>query len=69
MGYNSEWVHPETIVEVTKAYPRRGWSSCFSKKIWEEMEVKPWAHTTASTDKFPIDVANNKLMAPFDSLT
>ncbi|THX75413.1 cyanamide hydratase [Aureobasidium pullulans] len=66
MGYRADYIHAETIKDVVKNYPRRNWSSCFSKKIREEVEVKPWCHTTASTEKFPHDVEHNVLMAPYD---
>jgi cyanamide hydratase len=67
MGYRSELVHPDTIVDVTKNYPRRNWSKCFSNKIREENAVKPRAHSTASGfDAFPNSVKNNSLMEPFD---
>ncbi|THW11096.1 cyanamide hydratase [Aureobasidium pullulans] len=66
MGYRAGYVHEDTIKDVVKNYPRRNWSGCFSKKIREEVEVKPWCHTTASTEKFPHDVEHNELMAPYD---
>jgi cyanamide hydratase len=69
MGFRSELVHPETIVDVTKNYPRRNWSTCFSTKIREENAVKPWAHSQAlGFDQFPDSVKNNKLMEPYDAL-
>jgi len=66
MGYRAGYVHEDTIKDVVKNYPRRNWSGCFSKKIREEVEVKPWCHTTASTEKFPHDVEHNELMSPYD---
>ncbi|KAG9605931.1 putative cyanamide hydratase, partial [Aureobasidium melanogenum] len=66
MGYRPDYVHADTIKDVVENYPRRGWSGCFSKKIREEVAVKPWCHTTASTEKFPHDVEHNELMAPYD---
>jgi cyanamide hydratase len=68
MGYRASYVHPDTIKDVVKHYPRCGWSGCFSRKIREEVAMKPWCHTTASTEKFPYDVEHNLLMAPYDSL-
>jgi cyanamide hydratase len=58
--------HEDTIKDVVARYPRRGWSGCFAAKIREEVEVKPWCHTTALEEKFPRDVENNALMAPWD---
>ncbi|RDW62476.1 hypothetical protein BP6252_11909 [Coleophoma cylindrospora] len=68
MGFRSELIHPGTIEDVTMAYPRRNWSSCFSAKIREENAVKEWAHSTAlGFDEFPDSVKNNKLMEPYDT--
>ncbi|KAI5243979.1 cyanamide hydratase [Aureobasidium subglaciale] len=66
MGYRPGFVHEDTIKDVVAKYPRREWSGCFAKKIREEVGVKPWCHTTASTEKFPHDVEHNELMAPYD---
>jgi len=67
MGYREGFVHPDTIADVTKHYPRRNWSSCFSKKIREENATKPWAHSTAlGFDEFPDSVKNNSLMEGYD---
>jgi cyanamide hydratase len=66
MGYRSGYVHEDTIKDVVARYPRRGWSGCFSAKIREEVEVKPWCHTTALEEKFPHDVENNALMTPWN---
>lgn len=68
MAYRSEYIHPDTIKDVVARYPRREWSRCFSIKIREEVLVKPWCHTTASTEKFPHDVQHNALMEPYDGL-
>lgn len=68
MAYRSDYVHPDTIEDVVAKYPRREWSKCFSTKIREEVSVKPWCHTTASTEKFPHDVQHNALMEPYDGL-
>jgi len=68
MAYRAGYIHSETIKSVVAAYPRRNWSKCFSTKIREECEVKPWCHTTALEDGFPNDTENNKLMEPYDGL-
>ncbi|XPS68965.1 Cyanamide hydratase [Ascochyta lentis] len=68
MGYRAGYVHEDTIKDVVKQYPRKNWSKCFSKKIREEVAVKPWCHTTASEEKFPHDVEHNALMEPYDAL-
>lgn len=52
---------------MNKAYPRKGWSGCFSKTIREENGLKPWAHTThLGEEDFPEGVKGNKLMEPYD---
>ena len=67
MGKNAELVHKETIEDVVRHFPRKGWSSCFAATIREENRLKPWAHTTAlGEEDFPNRVLNNQLMAPYD---
>lgn len=66
MGDNPEIIHPDTKVDVNIAFPRLGWSKCFSATIREEVGLKPWAHTTHLEENFPRGVENNKLMAEFE---
>ena len=67
MGGHAELVHKDSIEDVSKHFPRNGWSGCFAATIREENSLKPWAHTTAlGEEDFPNDVAQNKLMAPYD---
>jgi cyanamide hydratase len=67
MGGHKELVHPDTIKNVTDAFPRNKWSSCFAATVRKENSLKPWAHTTALGEKeFPEGVLNNKLMEPYD---
>ena len=67
MGGHADLVHKETIMDVTKHYPRKKWSSCFAATIRKENRLKPWAHTTAlGEEDFPDGVMNNELMAPYD---
>jgi cyanamide hydratase len=68
MGGNPELIHKDTLEDVVKHFPRKGWSGCFSKTIREENTLKPWAHTTAlGEEAFPEGVKGNELMAPYDS--
>lgn len=61
-------VHKGTIENVTKTFPRHGWSSCFAGTIRKENGLKPWAHTTAlGEEDFPNGVLNNQVMAPYDN--
>lgn len=54
---------------MTKAYPRKSWSSCFAATIRRENGLKPWAHTThLGEEDFPEGVEGNALMAPYDHL-
>ncbi|KAL5349440.1 hypothetical protein ACLOAV_005732 [Pseudogymnoascus australis] len=67
VGKNAELVHPQTIVNITNAYPRLKWSQCFAHTIRQELELKPWAHTTHLGKKeFEEGVLGNKLMEPFE---
>lgn len=67
VGKNAELVHHNTIVNITKAYPRMRWSQCFAHTIKKELELKPWAHTSHLGEKeFEEGVLGNKLMEPFE---
>jgi len=69
MGQHGQLVHRETIENVTKAFPRKGWSGCFAATIRKENGLKPWAHTTHLGEQdFPVGVENNHFMAPWDHL-
>ncbi|KAI1331091.1 hypothetical protein F5Y16DRAFT_360502 [Xylariaceae sp. FL0255] len=68
MGGNPGLIHETTRQNVNKAFPRKGWSGCFSTTIREENGLKPWAHTThLGEEDFPEGVKNNELMADVDS--
>ena len=68
MGSHKEYIHPDTIENVTKRYPRREWSKCFSSKLREEIGLKPWCHTTVNGEMFPHNIEHNALMEPYDKL-
>ncbi|KAK4188300.1 cyanamide hydratase [Podospora australis] len=60
-------IHETTKVDVIKAFPRNGWSGCFSRTIREENRLKPWAHTThLGSEVFPNGVGENAFMAEYD---
>lgn len=66
-GLYSDIVHPSTIEDVVKHFPRLQWSSCFANTIHEENRRKPWSHTTTlGEEEFPSMVLGNKLMAPYE---
>ena len=68
MGGQPQLVNVATIESVTKAYPRKKWSTCFAATIRKENTLKPWAHTTALGERaFPEGVELNALMAPYDA--
>ena len=67
IGQNADLVHRATIEDVVGHYPRKGWSGCFAATLRKEIELKPWAHTTAlGEEDFPNGVLGNELMAPYD---
>ncbi|KAI7156808.1 cyanamide hydratase [Hortaea werneckii] len=63
--YAEELVHPDTIRDVTKRYPRHGWTGCFAGVVRRECEGKPWANTTR-IEGFAEMVEGNRIMEPFD---
>ncbi|CZT25523.1 related to Cyanamide hydratase [Ramularia collo-cygni] len=65
MGWQPHLVHLDVIEQIVKRHPRMKWSSCFSSTIEDEINAKPWCHTTA-LDGFAEAVATNKLMEPYD---
>lgn len=42
-GAQAEWVAPETARDIYKAYPREGWTGCFTHAMKEEVAAKPWS--------------------------
>lgn len=66
-GTHANLIHPSTIEDVSKHFPRQKWSDCFAATIRRENSLKPWAHTTAlGEEAFPNKVLGNKLMAPYE---
>jgi cyanamide hydratase len=65
VGLNPHLIHKETIESVTQAFPRMQWSGCFASTLKEELELKPWAHTTV-IEGFAERVLGNDLMAPYE---
>lgn len=43
---NANLIHPSLIDRNIKAYPRLGWSSCFTHVLDTEFGLKPWCHST-----------------------
>jgi cyanamide hydratase len=65
VGLNPHLISKSAISNVVAAFPRKEWSSCFAEAMVEEMELKPWCHTTAN-EGFIEAVLGNELMEPFD---
>ncbi|KAE8381686.1 hypothetical protein BDV26DRAFT_255253 [Aspergillus bertholletiae] len=66
-GAYADVVHPSTIEDVSRRYPRKQWSNCFAATIRRENELKPWSHTTTlGEEAFPAKVLGNSLMAPYE---
>ncbi|KAJ5175967.1 urea hydro-lyase/cyanamide hydratase [Penicillium canariense] len=66
-GLYSDIVHPSTIEDVTKHFPRLQWSNCFARTIEKENKLKPWSHTSTLGEKdFSLMVLGNTLMAPYE---
>ena len=66
LGLYKEYVHEDTVEDVSRYYPRCQWSKCFSGKLREEIALKPWCHSTALGENAPRDIENNALMEPYD---
>ena len=68
-------IHPRLISTTCAAFPRLGWSGCFSATIERELALKPWCHTSTFEipnwkegveSNFARDVRNNVVMAEFE---
>lgn len=64
-GAFADLVHADTIKDVSTHFPRMQWSSCFSSTM-QEIDLKPWAHSTALGDEFKDKVLGNELMKPYE---
>ncbi|KAH7115961.1 hypothetical protein B0J11DRAFT_584006 [Dendryphion nanum] len=65
LGANPFLIHKDTITSVVSAFPRQQWSTCFAATMREEVETKPWCHSTAN-EGFIEAVEGNELMRPFE---
>ncbi|KAJ5833431.1 hypothetical protein N7474_001742 [Penicillium riverlandense] len=66
IGAHTELVHPSTIEDISRHFPRQGWSRCFAATLRKETELKPWSHTTVLGEEAPARVLENKVMAPYE---
>ncbi|KAH8424490.1 putative urea hydro-lyase/cyanamide hydratase [Aspergillus melleus] len=66
-GMHSQLVHADTVRDVNQQFPRLRWSGCFADTVRQEMQLKPWAHTTTlGEDDFPAKILGNPLAAEFE---
>lgn len=65
IGGNVELLHPDTIDDVVTAHPRNGWTGCFAATVREEIELKPWSHSTA-IENFAENVESNQVWPKYD---
>lgn len=66
-GAHESLIHPSTIEDIAKLFPRMKWSSCFVGTIKREISLKPWAHSTVlGEEEFPKKILENTLMAPYE---
>lgn len=65
-GQHASLIHPSTIEEILKQFPRMKWSSCFTATIRRENSLKPWAHSTTLGEEFPASILGNTVMQPYE---
>ncbi|TWU71965.1 hypothetical protein ED733_001531 [Metarhizium rileyi] len=58
-------VHVETREDVINAFPRTGWLGCFAKTVRNEVELKPWSHTSRIPG-FAAKILGNTLMEQYE---
>lgn len=69
IGAGKELVHPDTIENVVREYPRPGWSGCFKRTVEKEKRVKPYAMVSrieGFEDLIEKNGASGGLMAMYD---
>ena len=52
--------------DVNRVFGRKGWAGCFVKAIGEEMQGKPWCHSTCLGEGFVNAVEGNLLMEGYE---
>ncbi|TFB01526.1 Cyanamide hydratase [Trichoderma ghanense] len=62
----TEIIHTDTLIDVTKAFPRLQWLGCFADTIDREEALKPWCHSTHIPD-FAEVIRKNTFMQPYDA--
>lgn len=67
LGSHQRLVHPDTVDNVVKAYPRLQWNIYFSDAMKDEIACKPGCLTTIGGEPFISSIRNNKLMHKYDN--
>jgi len=66
-GHFADYVHKDTIEDVSAKFPREQWLNCFAATVKKEMSEKPWSTTTRlGTEDFPRMILSNELMKPYE---
>jgi cyanamide hydratase len=58
-------IHQQVREDVIRMFPRKGWLGCFAGTVREEVERKPWSHTT-HIPGFAEKIEGNDLMKPYE---
>ncbi|KAL2419736.1 hypothetical protein ABEF95_006370 [Exophiala dermatitidis] len=71
IGAGAHLIHPQTIDNVVREYPRPGWSGCFERTVKKEKSFKPYAMVSRiegfeDTIRKNGDSASGGLMAGYD---
>lgn len=65
VGAHPALVHTDTRDDVNRTFPRKRWLCCFAATVRDEVQRKPWCHTTHIPD-FETKIAGNELMRPYE---
>lgn len=69
IGAGSDLVHPETVENVVREYPRPRWSECFKRTLEKEKKIKPYT-MVSRIEGFADEIQKNGqeggLMAKYD---
>jgi cyanamide hydratase len=58
-------IHDTTRDDVIRSFPRDGWLACFAKTVQQEVQLKPWSHTT-HIPEFNKKILGNQLMRKYE---
>lgn len=67
VGKHTGLISQSTVEDVNKNVPRHNWLNCFAEVVDAEIQLKPWAHTSAlGVDEFKKGILGNKYMAKYE---